>query len=172
MEGISPIARMRPLIIPAILTALSGSGCARDRASARPIAPFGTVRTYNSTVVPGPAGHPRGQMIAPQAPGIDLVRSPGPTDPQPESAIPSAVDLSTLPAAAVSLAMNDPAGVVLQRAFFRHDYQVSRTDLRTVGLPGTPRATSHPSVEVPGRIVPGPESRAREIDPSRRRMVT
>jgi hypothetical protein len=50
----------------------AASGCTRDR----PIRPFGSVHTYDSTVVPGPLGHPRGRMIQPQAPGIDLVRRP------------------------------------------------------------------------------------------------
>ena len=100
MDGVRPIIRLRTLVIPAILTALTAPGCAGDRPR-RPIAPFGSVRTYTETVVPGPAGHPRGQMIAPQAPGIDLVRRPGATDPRPVAGTSSAVDPSARPASAI-----------------------------------------------------------------------
>lgn len=102
MDGIGPIVRLRVLIVPVVLTAIGASGCARDRSSARRIAPFGSIQTYSSTVVPGPAGHPRGKMIAPQAPGIDLVRRSDSIDPQTMDPNFPAVDLSTRPAAAMS----------------------------------------------------------------------
>jgi hypothetical protein len=61
------------------LMPLAALGCAN--ASWWPIRPFGSVHTYTGTVVPGPQGHPRGQMVRPQSPGIDLVRQPGSLDP-------------------------------------------------------------------------------------------
>ncbi len=61
------------------LMPLTVLGCAN--ASWWPIRPFGSVHTYTGTVVPGPQGHPRGRMVPPQSPGIDLVRKPDSFDP-------------------------------------------------------------------------------------------
>jgi hypothetical protein len=58
---------------------LTSAGC--SNASWWPIRPFGAVHTYTGTVVPGPQGHPRGHMVPPQSPGIDLVRKSGSLDP-------------------------------------------------------------------------------------------
>jgi hypothetical protein len=60
-----------------VAAAMLAAGCGKDR----PIRPFGSVHTNDFTVVPGPKGHPRGQMVPQQAPGIDLVRRPIAPDP-------------------------------------------------------------------------------------------
>jgi hypothetical protein len=63
----------------AVLLALVFVGCSRYRESGRPIAPFGSVQTYNQTVVPtGP--RPRGKMLNPNAFGIDLAKKAAPVD--------------------------------------------------------------------------------------------
>lgn len=99
MEDSHRIARLRALVVPATLLALSAPGCSGERASRRPIPPFGAVQTYNSTVVPGPIGHPRGKMVLPQAPGIDLVKRPAFMDSTPPGLTPR--DPSALPAVAI-----------------------------------------------------------------------
>jgi hypothetical protein len=55
-----------------VVAAMMAAGCGHDR----PIRPFGSVHTNSFTVAPGPLGHPRGQMVPQQAPGIDLVNQP------------------------------------------------------------------------------------------------
>ncbi len=81
----------------------AASGCASDR----PIKPFGSVHSYSQTVVPGPKGHPRGQMVLPQTPGIDLVHKPGAVGTPPVASPPSAFDASARPAGV----MNWPDGL-------------------------------------------------------------
>jgi hypothetical protein len=100
MEGTSRFGRLGALV----LFGLSAAGCAND-GTRRPIKPFGSVHTYSSTVVPGPRGHPRGQMVQPQAPGIDLVRDPAPLNSTPPSLMPR--DASAIPALATS-PLGDP----------------------------------------------------------------
>jgi hypothetical protein len=80
------------------LMVAAASGCARDR----PIKPFGSVRTYNETIVPGPQGHPRGKMVTPQAPGIDLVHKPGAVGTPPVASPPTAFDAAARPAGVVN----------------------------------------------------------------------
>lgn len=88
------LATIRALTLAAAL--LASAGCARDR----PIRPFGSVQTYNSTVAPGPSGHPRGEMPRPQALGIDLVRRSSGVGPPPMPGAPTSFDPQTRPAGA------------------------------------------------------------------------
>jgi hypothetical protein len=74
----TPAPRLSARRIAIAWLALAAVGCGKP--TWWPIRPFGSVRSYNETVVPGPKGHPRGQMVQPQAPGIDLVRDRGPLD--------------------------------------------------------------------------------------------
>jgi hypothetical protein len=67
----------RPWAVLTLLIATVGCG----KPSWWPIRPFGSVQTYTQTVLPTPEGHPRGRMVTPVAPGVDIVRRGGSLDP-------------------------------------------------------------------------------------------
>jgi hypothetical protein len=74
------VRRARRLIFGLLLLAGAEIGCAGLRESGRPVAPFGSVQTYTQTVVPYGA-RPRGRMVGPPAPGIDLGKNDATIDP-------------------------------------------------------------------------------------------
>jgi hypothetical protein len=62
-----------------VLLMLLVVGCSGNRETGRSVAPFGSVQTYNQTVVPV-VPRPRGKMVNPNAFGIDLVKKAAQVD--------------------------------------------------------------------------------------------